>query len=291
MSSVGLLDDEFSAFYREHFHMVVRAVHSIAGHSAEDVAQEAFIAAGRHWDRVADLELPLAWVRLVALRMAMRRAQRDTARPLLEATAGAGSTLSLSARDLDLADAIAQLPSRKAAAVWLHHVEDWSVDEVAEWLGCGRSAVKVQLHRTRRLLAERVGGFSGRWVSEAEWTKDDVVTHLRTIGAAEHVDTVLETELEGRGGRWELTLDHGEYRLRRDDGMRLDEGKFVLRGDALELVPTLLSGHLVLRTQVDGARLRMTSIENTTPPSRGVPDVVWMSLFLDAGPFEYAGRM
>ena len=126
-------------------------------------------------------------------------------------------------------------------------------------------------------------------MSETSWTTDAIVDHLERISATEHVGVVVDEDLEGRGGRWQLTLAEGAYKLTRDDGMRLDDGLCQVRGKTIEFLPTLSSGHVVVQAAVDGNQMRLSVLENTTPPTRGVPDRVWMSLFVESGPFCYAG--
>jgi hypothetical protein len=100
----------------------------------------------------------------------------------------------------------------------------------------------------------------------------------------------LEQDLGGRGGSWELTLSDGSYWLHRDDGLRLDYGSIRFNKTSLELTPAMASGHVVFTVDLDGDRLRLKQVENTTPPTREVPDRVWMSLFLGSGFFGYSGR-
>lgn len=287
----GAVDDDFAEFYRLGFGRLVGSLRSMAGPAAEDVAQEAFIVAHERWDEVAAFDMPLAWVRRVAIRIAGRRTERDRKRAALEARLARRDDPPIDDPDVDLVAAVAELPDRHAAAVWLYHVEDRPVVEVADRLGCSVAAAKVLLLRNRRRLAERVSGLTGRWISERVWTPDGIVDHLKQISAAKHVGAVLDEDLEGRGGRWELTIGAGAYTLFRDDGMRLDFGSCNLRGSELELVPALAPGHVLFRTMIDGDQLRVGLLESTTsPPHLGVPEPVWWSLFLESARFGYAGR-
>src|SRR5262249_13797480 len=74
-------DREFDEFYRASHGRVVAMLTAILGDraAAEDAAQEAFARALARWRRVAGYDLPEAWVRRVALRLAAdhgRRARR-----------------------------------------------------------------------------------------------------------------------------------------------------------------------------------------------------------------------
>ncbi len=281
-------DRDFATFYDRVFDRVAGAVRGHAGADADDVAQEALVVARQDWDRVATLDRPDAWVRRVAVRMAARRAWRERERQRREALIP--RPVLVSYPDVDLRAAIQSLPERHAAAIRLHHLEDRPVHVVAARLGCTEAAAKVLLHRARRLLAERLSGLSGRWVAERLWTPDTIVRHLGAIGAAAAVGPVLDEDLGGRGGRFELTIRDGSYQLVRDDERRFDHGTSRVIGAALELAPTLNVGRARYRPSVDGTRLSLRLVDTTTPPTRGVADEVWISLLLESTTFVNADR-
>ncbi len=142
------------------------------------------------------------------------------------------------------------------------------VAAVATELACSVGAAKVLLHRGRRRLAEQIGGYSGRWVSETKWRNDAIVDHLRSTGSCAHVDVIVGEHLGDRGGRWELVLQDGQYSLNRDDGLRLDGGAFVLRSrHRLDLTPRSAPGAVVFHVSIDGNLLAASQVRNTTPPT------------------------
>src|SRR4051812_34236711 len=58
--------ERFDAFYRRELPALVALAVALSGSaSAEDIAQEAMLAAYRRWDVVSHLDLPAAWVRRV----------------------------------------------------------------------------------------------------------------------------------------------------------------------------------------------------------------------------------
>jgi RNA polymerase sigma factor (sigma-70 family) len=59
--------------------------------------------------------------------------------------------------DLDLADAIQQLPPWQRSAVVLFYLEDRPMQEIADILGCSTSTGWVHLHKARRKLAALLG--------------------------------------------------------------------------------------------------------------------------------------
>lgn len=277
---------DFTAFYRQHYAGIVRTVRPIAHGAAEDVAQDAFTALYERWTTVSTYDNPWSWVALVAKRLATRRIGRDARQVPTEHIVGSTQDCP---RDIDVWAAVSTLPTRQASAVTLHHLWGWPLADVADHLGCTAAAARVLVHRGRRLAAGRLGGYAGRWASESNWTVDAVVAHLRAGDAAVHVGVVVDQHLQGRGGRWELTLGHDTYLLQREDGLRLDEGAFALKRGRIVLSPTAAPGSVTLDGTVDGERLSARLLEDTTPSTDGVPDEVWVRLFLESSPFTWCG--
>ena len=278
---------DYVEFYEREFDSVVRAVRPSVGAAAEDVAQEAFMVAFGQWSTVGRLDLPVAWVKKVATRMAWRSAQRDRARAEIERH---GRSAPVPAeRDLDLIAALADLPDRHEAAVWLHHLQDRPVNEVAELLGCSVGATKVLLLRARQHLAVRLRAVDGRWVSEKNWTRTEIARRIASTSKAEYVEPILDVDLGGVGGRWELSISGACYRLERDDGLRLDHGRFAMCGPTASIDPVGNPGEATFRLGIDADRLRIDRVVTTLPPTRGVPDEVWLDLFFESGPMRYAG--
>lgn len=278
---------DYVEFYEREFLRVAGALRSLVGASAEDVAQEAFLAALGRWETVGDLDLPVAWVRKVATRIAWRTAQRERARAEIERCNPFAR--SPGDHDLDLIAALADLPHRHETAVWLHHIEDRPVADVADELGCTVAATKVLLMRARQHLARRLLGVDGRWVSEQHWTRNAIARRITATSGAGHVGPILDDDLGGVGGRWELSISSGSYRLARDDGLRLDHGRFDISGTTATIDPVGNPGQATFRLTVDADRVHIDRVSTTLPPTRGVPDVVWLDLFLESGPMRYAG--
>ena len=150
-------DEEYSLTFREAYPRVFGTVKVIVRDRgrAEDVTQDAFVQLYANWSRISHYERPEAWVRRVAIRMAVRDAKRESARPRLEL---AGSVTKIEhAPDLDVRRAITALPPVQRATVALFYLEDLPVEDVARILGSSRTAVKVNLHKARARLAEALG--------------------------------------------------------------------------------------------------------------------------------------
>jgi RNA polymerase sigma factor (sigma-70 family) len=283
---VGDMDD-FAAFFDAEFARTARSVNHIVGNAAQDVAQEAFLVALQKWPSVAKLEAPDGWVRLVARRIAWRRRGREQSRWDREsaATWAAGSR-SENMLDMDLQRALSILPHRQRAAIILHYVAGLSVRQAAEVIHAREPAVKVSLFRGRRQLADALTGHRGRWVSERKWRADDVAVRLRQTGDDAHIDTVVDSVF-ARNVRWTFRLEHGVYIVETDDGERLDHGHYRSRPGRIVLTPWDHSGTVVLAASVDGSRAHFRVVEDTTAPTRGVPDEVYLRLLLGSDSFVW----
>jgi RNA polymerase sigma-70 factor (ECF subfamily) len=143
----------FEETFRADYPGIVRVVSPIVGSvtDAEAVAQDAFAKAFARWRRIGRYDRPGSWVRRVAIRDAVRFAERSR-RVVPDRPAGSDPLDGLAAH-LDLHAALSHLPARQRACVVLHYLADWPVSDVAEALGCRDATVRVHLHRARAALA------------------------------------------------------------------------------------------------------------------------------------------
>lgn len=126
---------------------------------AEDLAQDAFVAAHRNWEKVSHYDKPQAWVRRVVANMSVsliRRSVRE-AKALSRMKGDESALAELPAEDHEFWKAVRALPKRQAQAIALHYLEDLSVNEIAEILECAEGTVKVHLHKGRKRLAGKLG--------------------------------------------------------------------------------------------------------------------------------------
>jgi RNA polymerase sigma-70 factor (ECF subfamily) len=151
------IEEEYSSFFEAEFTSVVRTSYLIVHdrQRAEDVAQEAFIQLLAHWHKVIRYERPEAWVRRVAIRIAMRSARRERQRSALEQSTE--PPRSFVPQDVDLLNAVRRLSPQQRAAVALFYFEDRPLPEVAHIIGCSHSAAKVHVFNARKRLAELLG--------------------------------------------------------------------------------------------------------------------------------------
>jgi RNA polymerase sigma-70 factor (ECF subfamily) len=152
-------DDAYDWFFRTEYPAVLKTAYLITHdrETARDVTQEAFIQLLRHWRKVSRYERPDAWVRRVAIRIAVRHSRRLRWERDVEVDPVAPTDLSM---DPDLVREIRGLPAMQRAAIVLFYFEDRPVSEIAEILDCAPATAKVHLHRGRKRLAERLGEVS-----------------------------------------------------------------------------------------------------------------------------------
>ncbi len=154
--------EPFEAFYRREFRRMVALAYALSGSrlAAEDLAQEAFVAAHRVWDRVGRYERPDAWVRRVISNKSVSAYRRrvSEARALVKIAGQRQEVIRpMEPEDAEFWDAVRALPKRQRQAVVLHYVEDLPVAEIAEMLGCAVGTAKAHLFKARRNLAARLG--------------------------------------------------------------------------------------------------------------------------------------
>jgi RNA polymerase sigma-70 factor (ECF subfamily) len=158
--AAAVFREDFQVFYAREFRSVLGlALVLLGGRSAaEDVAQEAFIAALRNWDRVAGLDDPGAWVRRVVANRSVSWFRRKTveAKALLRLGQSDGQAAEISAETGELWDEVRHLPRRQAQAVALHYLDQRTIPEVGLILGCSENTVKTHLQRARETLARRL---------------------------------------------------------------------------------------------------------------------------------------
>jgi RNA polymerase sigma-70 factor (ECF subfamily) len=143
---------EFEWVFRSAYPSVLRTTYLVLHDRgrAEEVTQDAFLRLYERWGGVRRIENPEAWVRRVAVRAAVRSAQRTRLR---SAPPPDDEPWWDDLPDVDLARAVASLAPQQRAVVALHYLDDLAVDEVAHHLGVTASTVKQHLFRARARLA------------------------------------------------------------------------------------------------------------------------------------------
>jgi RNA polymerase sigma-70 factor (ECF subfamily) len=148
----------FGRFYAEEYRGVLGLAFVLTGdlRLAEDLTQDAFIAAWNSWTELAN---PAGWVRSVVsnkARSSWRR--RFASQRAFEALADrVPAVVQLPDDTLDFWEYVHALPRRQAQVVALFYLDDLPASEIAELLGCDESTVRKHLTRARRNLASRLG--------------------------------------------------------------------------------------------------------------------------------------
>ncbi|MEM8748362.1 MAG: sigma-70 family RNA polymerase sigma factor [Actinomycetota bacterium] len=157
-SSDGLT---FDGFYRAQYPAVTRLAFSLCGSMpvAEELAQEAFVAAHRRWNRLVRYDRPDLWVRRVVINRSIsyRRRQTTERRALETLSSRPVAEDAPVLTDHDLWAALRSLSARQAEVLALVYVEDRPIADVAEILGLGDETVRTHLKRGRSALAALLG--------------------------------------------------------------------------------------------------------------------------------------
>jgi RNA polymerase sigma factor (sigma-70 family) len=136
---------------------VARICGSIALEQADDAAQEALVQVFRDLHTLREPDALRGWARRIAVREAVRHAQRTRA----EAGRAGDDAAVLSAPPRDPAVApdvravLARLAPEQRAILVLRDLEGLSEDEAAAQLGIARGTVKSRLSRAREAFAKR----------------------------------------------------------------------------------------------------------------------------------------
>ncbi len=147
----------FEALYRREFPAVVALAYVLSGsrHAAEELAQDAFLAAHHRWDDICTYDDPAAWVRRVCANRSVSLIRRrvSEARALTRLAGRRALPEELPPDASSFWRAVRRLPGRQAQVVALRYLEDMAVAEIAVVLGCAEGTVKAHLHRARKTLA------------------------------------------------------------------------------------------------------------------------------------------
>ncbi len=174
MESSVPLDDEpdagtgeaaaFETFFRANYPGVVRIAMGVVGdaHTAQDVAQDVFIAAERRFPELGDMSHAAAWVRVAAVHAGLNdlrgRRRRDLRHQRVGgvlAPASPEEILLDRASQQEVRSALARLPRRAATVLVLRH-NGLSYAEVAQAMGVRIGQVGTMLRRAETALRKEI---------------------------------------------------------------------------------------------------------------------------------------
>jgi RNA polymerase sigma-70 factor (ECF subfamily) len=153
---------EFGEFYSANYGRTVALVTALLGDrdEAQDIAQEAFARALLRWPRLRTYDLPEAWVRRVALRLATDARRRIGRVARLTRRAEMRPAIGYLDRDVAadavVARAVLALPLRLREVIVLHYLADLPVAQIASDLRLPVSTVKTRLASGRRRLEQEL---------------------------------------------------------------------------------------------------------------------------------------
>ena len=153
------LEALYRAFEAPVYNLALRMLRS--PEDAEDVLQETFLEVVRSIKQYRGEGHLWGWVKRIAASKALMRIRRNQVRAteqLDEESAGAHGATAGVPMQIDLERAFERLSATSRSVVWLHDVEGYTHEEIAELMGKTVSFSKSQLARAharlRRLLAE-----------------------------------------------------------------------------------------------------------------------------------------
>jgi RNA polymerase sigma-70 factor, ECF subfamily len=154
---------DFEGLVRAHQSMVFSLVYHFLHdrESAEEVAQEVFLALHRNLARIQSPEHAAYWLKKVAVQRAIDEGRRRKRRPVVALDAVAEPSVSDAPADPLLGEVlrrlIATLAEAPRAVMILRYQEDLDPAEIADILEMPLGTVKSHLQRSLLLLREKLG--------------------------------------------------------------------------------------------------------------------------------------
>jgi RNA polymerase sigma-70 factor (ECF subfamily) len=157
--------DAYEMLVQRHSAMAYRVALRLCGnhHDAQDIAQEALIAA---WENLARFRAGSSfstWLYQIVTRRALNKVTRGRGADLVDLLGEAADPIAGPAAQAErnlaadaVSDALAALPFAQRAVVVLHHFEGLSYAEVAEVTRSTVPAVRSHLFRARRTLGMKL---------------------------------------------------------------------------------------------------------------------------------------
>jgi RNA polymerase sigma-70 factor (ECF subfamily) len=155
-------EGSFTDFYLREWRPVVGLGYVLTGNRwvAEELAQEAFLAAARQWDRVSRMDKPAGWVRRVVTNRSVSWFRRLGAERRALARIGnpcVRRDLDVDAEIAEVWAAVRRLPKRQAQVIALVYFDGTPVGEASEIMGCSRETARTHLKRGKKALAAILG--------------------------------------------------------------------------------------------------------------------------------------
>jgi RNA polymerase sigma-70 factor (ECF subfamily) len=162
-SGARVVPETFDSFYAGESRPLVGLAYALSGSrlAADDIAQEALLAAFRRWEEVSNLDNPGAWVRRVvankSVSLLRRRISEAKVLTRLALHRPVAIVPDMEADSEWLWLEVRRLPRRQVQIIALRYYDQLSLSEIAETLGCSKEAVNTHLRRARETLSRRLG--------------------------------------------------------------------------------------------------------------------------------------
>ncbi len=154
-------DLDFDSFYASSSRRLLGQVYVMTGDmgAAEDAIAEAYARAWQRWDSVQRYGSPEAWVRTVAMRVAVSSWRKARNRLLAHRRDQYTDPLAMSPEPdrVMLVKALQKIPAKQRQAIVLHFLADLPVREVATEMRTSEGTVKSWLSRGRAALKTELG--------------------------------------------------------------------------------------------------------------------------------------
>lgn len=155
---MGAAMSSLEEVYRREYPALMILAYGLSGSraAAEELVQDAFLAAHRQWSRIGSYDDLGAWLRRVVVNRSVSAVRRRVAETRALTRLGGRRELPgvLPEPDEELWRAVRGLPRRQAQAVALHYFDDRSIAQTAAILDCAEGTVKAHLHAARQALAK-----------------------------------------------------------------------------------------------------------------------------------------
>jgi RNA polymerase sigma factor (sigma-70 family) len=154
--------EPFDTFYRREIRRLVGLAYAVSGSrlAADDIAQEAMLAAYRKWDDVGRLDNPAGWVRRVVSNQAVSTVRRRIAEAKGLSRMAARQTVSELPEIPEESEwiwrEVRRLPKRQIQVIALRYYDQLSLSEIAEVLDCSKETANTHLRRARQTLDRRL---------------------------------------------------------------------------------------------------------------------------------------